>query len=135
LPPETPVGTARFQFRFANGASAAPTNVEVKSVAPELFSYSASGAQPGSAYQQAAAYHAGTAMPADIRNPAQAGETLETYGTGLGATTPTVPAGTPAPASPPARTVAPVQALIGNRPATVAFAGLVPGLVGVYQVN
>jgi len=55
LPPETPLGTARIQFRFANGDTTPPINVEVKSVSPELFSYLSAGAQPGTVYQQAAA--------------------------------------------------------------------------------
>jgi len=70
-----------------------------------------------------------------VNNPAQDGETLETDGTGLGATVPTVAAGSAAPSSPPARTILTPQARIGGVPAMVTFSGLVPGLVGVYQVN
>ena len=81
------------------------------------------------------AFHANSATPADRAHPAAAGEILEIYGTGLGATDPSVPAGFPAPASPPARAFATPQVLIGNVPAQVPFAGLTPGLAGVYQVN
>ena len=55
--------------------------------------------------------------------------------TGLGAVSPAVAAGTPTPASPLSATVTPVTANIGGRTATVTFAGLAPGLIGVYQVN
>ena len=44
-------------------------------------------------------------------------------------------AGTPAPSSPLSPTVSPVTANIAGRAATVTFAGLAPGMVGVYQVN
>ena len=40
-----------------------------------------------------------------------------------------------APASPLARAVIPVEVRIGDRPATIQFAGLAPGFVGLYQVN
>ncbi len=49
--------------------------------------------------------------------------------------TPAVAAGTPSPVSPLSTTVAPVTANIAGRDATVTFAGLAPGLIGVYQVN
>jgi uncharacterized protein (TIGR03437 family) len=70
-----------------------------------------------------------------VSHPAQAGETLETYGTGLGATAPAVPAGTGAAGNPPSQTIVKPAAQIGGVPATVTFSGLVPGTVGVYQVN
>jgi len=57
------------------------------------------------------------------------------YCTGLGEVTPAVVTGSPAPAAPPAQTVNQVKVTIGGLPAGVQFAGLTPGLVGVYQVN
>jgi uncharacterized protein (TIGR03437 family) len=54
---------------------------------------------------------------------------------GLGATQPAVSEGTAAPASPLARTIAQPAVRIGGQTALVAFSGLAPGLVGVYQVN
>ncbi len=72
----------------------------------------------------------------DAASPARAGEVVQVFCTGLGATNPRVPSGEPAPAAEPlARVVAPVEAHIGGRPATVHFAGLAPGFVGLYQVN
>src|SRR2546422_974245 len=85
-PQETPGGKGPFQFRFEDGVAPAPVKVEVKSLAPELFSYHAQDPQPGFVYRQAAAYHAGTAIAADVDNPARAAETLETLGSGLGVT-------------------------------------------------
>jgi uncharacterized protein (TIGR03437 family) len=91
--------------------------------------------QPQQSYWQAAAFHKGTAVPADLAHPAKAGETLEIYGTGLGKTDPMIAAGVASPASPPARSLFVPKVIIGDAPATVTFAGLVPGLAGVYQVN
>ena len=67
--------------------------------------------------------------------PASAGDALAIYGSGLGAVTPPVQAGTPAPLSPPAQTASPVTVTIGGKNAQVLFAGLAPGYAGLYQVN
>jgi uncharacterized protein (TIGR03437 family) len=83
---------------------------------------------------QAAAFHAGTTTLADQNHPAVAGEYLETYRFGLGTTTPDVAAGAGAPSNPPASAAMPFVNIDGVL-AQTTFAGLVPGLVGVYQVN
>lgn len=69
-------------------------------------------------------------------NPAKPGEFLIMYLVGLGATNPSVASGAPAPSTPPLATVT-VQPVVtvGSQPATVAFAGLSPGFVGLYQIN
>jgi uncharacterized protein (TIGR03437 family) len=82
----------------------------------------------------AAAFHPGTAILADVNHPAAAGEILETYGFGLGPTTPGVAAGAGAPSNPPASAAMPFVNVDGVL-AQTTFAGLVPGLVGLYQVN
>ncbi len=125
-------GPAAFQLKFADGATPSPAAADVKNVAPAIFILPAPG---NVAPAQAAAFHTNTSVPADAAHPAVAGEILEIYGTGLGATNPPIPAGTPAPSSPPARTLITPQVLFGNIQAQVVFAGLTPGLAGVYQVN
>jgi uncharacterized protein (TIGR03437 family) len=66
---------------------------------------------------------------------ASAGQTVVIYCTGLGATSPAVPSGQASPSNP-AATVTPLpQVTIGGQNATVAFAGLAPTLVGLYQIN
>jgi uncharacterized protein (TIGR03437 family) len=70
-------------------------------------------------------------------NPALRGEVIIVYAAGLGKVEPPVPSGMPAPASPLSSTACPYSAtftLFAIR-ANALFAGLVPGLVGVYQVN
>ena len=68
--------------------------------------------------------------------PAQQGEVIILYLIGMGATDVLVAS---ANASPSVEPLARVRALptvtVGNRPATVAFAGLTPGAVGLYQIN
>jgi uncharacterized protein (TIGR03437 family) len=69
-------------------------------------------------------------------SPAKQGEVVVIYLSGMGATNPAVKSGSPAPSSPPFAevTVAPTVTLNGQA-ATVQFAGLTPGFVGLYQVN
>jgi adhesin/invasin len=57
------------------------------------------------------------------------------YALGLGAVTPTLAIGDGTPSSPYEYAVGPVTVTIGGIPATVLFAGLTPGYVGLYQVN
>jgi len=67
--------------------------------------------------------------------PARAGDFLQVYATGLGAVSPAVIAGFPAPVSPLSQTVAQPQVTIGGRPAAVVFSGLAPGFAGLYQLT
>jgi uncharacterized protein (TIGR03437 family) len=68
-------------------------------------------------------------------SPAAQGEVVVIYLSGMGTTNPAVKSGEPAPSSPPAEvTVQPTVTLDGQA-ASVQFAGLTPGFVGLYQVN
>jgi uncharacterized protein (TIGR03437 family) len=71
----------------------------------------------------------------DTAHPATVGHALVIYCTGLGEVTPAVQSGAAAPSNPPATVVNPVSVTIGGVPATVAFAGLTPTQVGLYQIN
>ncbi len=68
-------------------------------------------------------------------NPALTGQTIIVYAGGLGPTSPAVAAGAATPATPTSNVTTPVTATVGGVAATVQFAGLVPGVVGRYQVN
>jgi uncharacterized protein (TIGR03437 family) len=111
---------------FSKGASA-----DVKASAPEAIPMAAVS-QPGQLL--AAAVYPGTKTLANAARPAAAGETLEIYSFGLGATDPAVEVGAASP-SPPARAKIVPRLQIGGRDAEISFGGLVPGLAGVYQVN
>ncbi len=68
-------------------------------------------------------------------SPTQAGDVLVIYCAGLGTTDQNVADGAASPSSPPANTTAAVTVSIGGKDAGVQFAGLVPGYVGLYQIN
>ena len=65
-------------------------------------------------------------------HPAQIGETIAVYVAGLGDTFPSVVEGTPGISSATSNTI---TAFVGGLSAPVQYAGLAPGLVGLYQVN
>jgi uncharacterized protein (TIGR03437 family) len=68
-------------------------------------------------------------------SPAKVGETVQIYLTGLGAVSPAVNAGAPAPSSPLSKTVNTTFVYIDGLQATVGYSGLAPGLGGLYQLN
>ena len=72
---------------------------------------------------------------ADSNNPLHAGDVATIYCTGLGTVDPAVPEGVAASTTVLSRTTNPVTVTIGGQNAAVAFAGLAPGFVGLYQVN
>jgi uncharacterized protein (TIGR03437 family) len=68
-------------------------------------------------------------------NPIHPTDSIVIYATGLGRTSPAVETGLPAPADPlPAAIIEP-QVTLGGVPLSISYAGLVPGEVGVYQIN
>ncbi|MDQ6698891.1 MAG: hypothetical protein M3Z36_01745 [Acidobacteriota bacterium] len=68
-------------------------------------------------------------------NSIKPGDTLIIYATGLGPVTPPAITGEPASLVVLFRASNPISVLVGSVPHDPAFAGLAPGLVGVYQVN
>ena len=67
--------------------------------------------------------------------PAKPGENISIYLAGMGSTTIPVASGQPGPGSPFAATTIDPVIKLNNEAAAVSFSGLIPGLVGVYQVN
>jgi uncharacterized protein (TIGR03437 family) len=97
-----------------------------------------------------AIFHSGTAGPlTDIpvvikasnqqlvtpSNPVHSNDQIWIYATGLGATSPEVAAGAPAPSDPPALAVLVPDVRLGDVPLAVSYAGLAPGQVGVFQIS
>jgi uncharacterized protein (TIGR03437 family) len=130
LPPTLAAGRYPLVVRSLTGqAASSSVNVTVSKYAPAVF---VDG-------QGAALYHAdGTRVNQD--HPGKRDEKLTLYATGLGVTTGgRVTVGTPAPASPLAVT-APVSLYFGNplikeAAIIVDWSGLLPGYIGVYQIN
>ncbi len=109
----------------ANGALTTPEQIQLNSGAPAVLAFT-SGAV-------VAQHQDGSLISAT--SPAAPGEYIVIYLTGLGATTVDVPSGSPSPSSPLAYVVnTPSLSLNGNS-VDVQFAGLTPGLVGLYQIN
>src|SRR5665811_2423596 len=71
----------------------------------------------------------------NAKNPAQIGETVSVYLTGLGAVSPTIADGDAGPTTQLANTTGTIAAYIGGVAATVGYAGLAPQLAGLYQIN
>jgi uncharacterized protein (TIGR03437 family) len=123
MPSNAGAGTTTVQVKNLAGTSAAAT-ITVAAGAPQLFT--ADG-------KSVLGSHAGGALLGKGSQAAAPGETITLYGTGLGATTPSqIPGVVPTVASPLATLP---QVTIDGAPATVSFAGVVPGTAGVYQIN
>jgi uncharacterized protein (TIGR03437 family) len=131
IPIDTPASDATFQFRFADGSTSNMIHSRLTRSSVHILGLPRNGCTN--------VFHAGTGMPADAAHPVQAGETVEIYAVGLGPTDPVVPAGVPAPSSPPAKLIdligIDVQEPLMNVSVPVVFAGLAPGMIGIYQIN
>ncbi len=71
----------------------------------------------------------------NAKNPAQIGETVLVFLTGLGAVSPAISDGAAGPTDTLASTTSTITAYIGGVQATVTYAGLAPQLAGLYQIN
>jgi uncharacterized protein (TIGR03437 family) len=123
VPYETPLGTASLTVT-ANGVASAAASFTVASSAPGVLTY-------GDNWAVVQNQDYSVNGPS---NPAKVGSYVTLYGTGAGAVSPAVPTGAAAPAVP-LSNVANITASINGVPATVTFAGLTPGSVGLLQVN
>jgi len=70
-----------------------------------------------------------------LSNPIHMNDEVVIYATGMGEVTPTMQTGYPGPTKPLAWVDVEPSITLGGIPATVQYAGLAPGLVGVYQIN
>jgi len=108
-----------------------PISVDVGPTAPAVFPYPG----PGDPATQGAVVNAITYVVAHPGTPATAGDVLAIFCTGLGAVDHSVPDGAASPASPLANTMTAPTVTIGGINAPVAFSGLTPGFVGLYQID
>jgi uncharacterized protein (TIGR03437 family) len=109
----------------ANGAIATPQTIQLTPAVPGLAAFGdgtlIAQHQDGSLVSQSA--------------PAQQGEYLVMYLLGMGLTDNPVSSGDGSPSDPLARPTAVPTLTLGGNPVNIAFAGLTPGLVGLYQIN
>lgn len=132
IPPTTTTGRKSLVVRsWDRKLSSIAQSITIAKYAPAIYVNSETG--------QAAVYHS-DGTPVSQSRPAKRDEVLFLYATGLGVTKGgEVTSGNPAPADPLAETDS-VQVYFGQpsiREAAiiVEWSGLVPGIVGVYQVN
>ena len=109
---------------------AIPVTIFIADAQPAIFTADGSGQGQGDIYDVS-----GSGARADSSAPASAGDMVTIYCMGLGAVVPAIDAGTITPMVGYVQTKNAVTLTIGGAPAQVAFAGLVPGFVGIYQVN
>ena len=110
----------RTTLRVTTPNGSAETSITISEVAPAIFS-------PGVLHS--------TGVPVSDAAPAEPGESILVFLTGLGLVSGDITAGQAAPFSPLLLVRAPVEARIGGLSVTPSFAGLAPGFVGLYQVN
>ncbi len=117
------------QFQVSNAGTLSNTvTMAIGTTAPGVFTVPPGGLSYG------AVLHADYSLVTP-QSPAQIGETVQVYMTGLGAVTPSVGDGAAAPSDSLVNTSNTITADISGTTATVAFAGLAPGFAGLYQVN
>ncbi len=129
-------GSASVVVSFQGQSSAAAT-LTINAQEPGLFapaSFRVNGKQYAAAFHAATgAYVNNGILPGTAVSPVVPGETLVFYGIGFGAVTPTESPGQTA--SGLTALANPFAMKIGNSAATVLYAGLDPGSVGLYQFN
>ena len=110
------------------GAASAAQAVTVAAVSPGIF-------MVNQATNAGAVLHAANYSLVTSSSPAQPGENLLIYCTGLGAVVTPVASGAMAPSAPLDQTVNIPTVSIGGLLAIASYSGLAPGFVGLYQIN
>jgi uncharacterized protein (TIGR03437 family) len=113
----------------ANGVPSPPEMITLVPFQPGMASFAGGTGVPQVVAQHAVDYSLVTAA-----SPAKPGEPLIIYLAGLGATNPQVPSGTPTPSELVPAVVQPTITLNGEI-AAIAYAGLSPSGIGLYQIN
>jgi uncharacterized protein (TIGR03437 family) len=125
------VGPLQVQIRTSRGVSD-PVSIGLLVSTPKLFTTTLNG------LGQAIALHADYSL-VSAASPAHHNETIILYLTGLGAVSPSLPAGAGggdgSPGNPLNAVVTTPTATVAGLPATVAWAGLAPYYPGLYQLN
>ena len=129
IPFDVPINSSQQLVVLRGNAVSVPVPLAVFASAPSILTVSGYGSGQGLIYD------AVTGTQANASSPTTAGSFLVMYTLGLGPVTPALSIENGTPTAPLSYAVGPVTATIGGVPATVLFAGLTPGYVGLYQVN
>jgi uncharacterized protein (TIGR03437 family) len=130
LPPGSPLEVT---VETENGASLRADSSAMAAAAPGIFTVS--GTNQGVILRTATNEVAMPHQEGLASLPARPGESLTIYATGLGSVVGSVPEGSQSPRDRQIRLEHKVRVVIGDVSVDAAFAGLAPGMVGVYQVN
>src|ERR1035441_9725513 len=133
------IGTGAMQIVVANATgTSAPYNITAYAVQPGLLAPPTPFLVGGRQYVAAILPDGQFALPAGLipgvaSRPARPGEILVIYAIGFGEVTPSIPAGTIVNLA--NNLAMPLEMTFGSAPASVAWAGLSQGFVGLYQIN
>jgi uncharacterized protein (TIGR03437 family) len=128
VPSENPYELANIQV-INNGVSSNVVSELINPTVPGIYTI------PSGGIGYAAVVDTNTGKIVTPSTPANPGDTVEVFATGLGTAYPPVADGAAPPDSPLSNTVATIQADLDGNNATVLFAGLAPTLAGLYQIN
>ncbi len=132
VPQNLPVNTTH-QIYVRRGATLSrPVTVSVAPAQPAFFADAQGRALAAAVRVEGGVQRVFTPSPA---TPVQAGDTVVFYLSGLGGVSGALGTGEASPSNPLLRVSDPVKVFIGGKEAPVAFAGLAPGFVALYQVN
>ena len=126
IPYETAAGPAQMVVQ-SNGVSGTAVKIQVAPAGPGVMMYGAPN--------HVLAVNLADGSLNQASSPAVPGQYVTAYVVGQGLVSNPVATGAAAPASPFSMPVGAVQVTIGGQPATVQFAGLAPGFVGLLQLN
>ena len=123
-------GNAQMTLRTPGGISD-NFNFGILPAAPSIFRSGTAGPQTG----LATVTRGDNGELVTPTNPVHPGDSIVIWATGLGRTTPAIDSGMPAPSDPLAFAVIQPTILLGGVALDIQYAGLVPGSVGLYQIN
>jgi len=126
-PFEIKVGTATLLIQ-AGSVTSAPMKFEVVETAPGVLT-----TVDSTSHAMAQNYPDGESNSPD--NPAQPGHSVAVYLTGQGQVDNPVANGAAPPASPVSAPLAPIRVQVGGKDASITFAGLAPGFVGLLRLD
>jgi len=127
VPAATELSVARIQV-VNNGETSNAITAFMGFTTPGVFTV------PPGGLGQAAALHADFSL-VTTSNPAQVGEVIAVYVSGLGTAFPPVADGAPGPSDVFSIVTNRIGVRIDGQPAAIPYAGLAPGLAGLYQIN